>query len=608
MYGKEDYSSDNDRNSNIDNELISESRSYDNPTYNQTNSELNADRPVFQRKKINHADVSLSNHRNARKKSKRTNKHTPSNSGDYSQPISKTLNSPYVYNSKMHIAKLTSGSQKQVTIPITSTLDYQSTNPQLILDYSNANLMSVIEAKAKEIASLEKANEKLENSAESYKKKLYEKRIDFERVKLENEILKKKLEEYDAIKDLKSNEVYKMQSIINSKEMGFAEIENLVKTTEEKFRTLEEKNIMLENENFELKKSLINLKEGLGKAKLRAEQHDIKDKGMQSTIEKLSKEIQSLNNQKKEKQAEESDRERRNYREKEGELKNFFTMEVMKLNNSLDSFKRDNDAIRGQLNEKDFIIQSIEDKKVNLEQEVRQINDKLQKEKDKSKKLTEEMQALIQEVEEQIKEKDNIINLNIETYEKEEKDAYQKILSLEKEIAILREENSKCSRQSDSLSDKHRDFMNKIEEKDEKIRQLKLQNDNLSSELSKKHNELSQIRNLEEKEVRKRQDDYNKLVQEKNELIKINLEMKSNLESAEEHIKQISEDVLQYEARMEQELSGKGSMSQEINALNSKNQELQNLTKTLQTEVYLYSNNINKLKKKYENKIQRVSL
>ena len=67
MYGKEDYSSDNDRNSNLDHDMNNESRSYDNPTYNHTNSELNADRPVFQRKKINQTDVSLSNQKSARK-------------------------------------------------------------------------------------------------------------------------------------------------------------------------------------------------------------------------------------------------------------------------------------------------------------------------------------------------------------------------------------------------------------------------------------------------------------------------------------------------------------------------------------------------------------
>lgn len=467
---------------------------------------------------------------------------------------------------------------------------------------------SMLEAKVKECSEKDKSIGRLEKQVESFKTKLYEKRIELEKAKLDLELGKKKIDEYEKIKEMKSDEVSKIQSLLNTKEIGLAEIENLVKTTESKFKLLEERNIVLENENLELKRHIMQSKEIILKNQMKCEQFEAKEKNLLGIIDKLNNDIQNIHASQKDKLSDEYEATSKMFKKREEELKKFFNEEIEKINGVVEEKKREIEKLKLFVQEKEYSSKLFEERKSTLEGEIKSLNEKLSKEKEKTKRLSEEFQGLVKEVEEQLQEKDRVISQNIETFEKEEKELSSKIIELEKELILIKEENSRFNRQTDNLTDKHKDYISKLEEKDEKIRQLKLQNEKLSNEMNRKRTDLSYTKESIEKDNKRRSDEVKRLMAEKNELMNLNAEMRNNLEYAEEQIKSINDAVINYQNQIDEENRIKTTIAVENQQLKTKIGELQNVIKNLNTELFYLNNNSNNLKSKYNSKIEQVSI
>lgn len=453
---------------------------------------------------------------------------------------------------------------------------------------------------------LSKRLQKIEQTNQIYKTKLYEKRIESEKIKLEFELLKKKLEDSEKSRDQKSTEITKLKNVLDSKEAGLIEIQQLVRSTEQKFKILEDKNSSLENEVLEYGMIINGMKDTLKKAQCKSEEQDYKERFLNSQIEKLNKELQLQEENQKDEVRSEVAKASKLVKDREEDLRNAFTSEINKLNQQIDSISKNLEGCKLQIAERDYTIQLNEDRRSVLEGDVKNLTEKLSKEKEKNKQSQSEFQGLIKEVEEQLQEKDRVINMNIETFEKEEEAMTEKIAELEKHAVFLKDENSKCQKQIEALNDKIRNQANLILDKDESSKGLRNQIETLSNELNKKKAEQNQQKDLIDRELKKGIQELNRLSSENSELEKINAELKANLEYEQEQIASINDSIKAYESQMQQQAKENANFKKRNELLEKRVRDQETALKETNLSLGSQRASIDKIKHKYESKIERV--
>lgn len=476
--------------------------------------------------------------------------------------------------------------------------DKQTLGVEYDLDY-----IAMIEAKTEEILSLEKTLEKLEASNEFIQKKLSKKKADYDRLRVENEMLKRRLDDCETSKEIKLHEVSKIKTILTNKEEGLLEIESLVKATEGRFHEIEERNAMLENTNSQLTKKLNMIKEAQIKLKEKYDQGELKDRESQLLIERLRKELLTHK-----KRIEKLEEDISNLQALDKDQKSYYFIENAKTMNLLEQQKRDIESLKSQINEKDFLIHAYEEKKSIADNELKLINEKLYKEKEKSKSLSEEIQNIVVEYEAQVREKDRIINSNVQTYESQERQVYEKIIILEKESIMNKEENSRLNRQLENTNEKLREMQTKIEDKDHKLSKLRFEIEELNNELKIKQEHLDQERNSEEKESRKRTFDLSSQLDEARLLYKENLDLKKKIDVMHDQSNRLLYEKGQIKAHLENKQDKEIQLTQEIDRLQNQINDMNMQIKTAQSQMYANLNNAKKEKQNYKSKIQKVIL
>mmetsp|Transcript_27518 Transcript_27518/g.28644 ORF Transcript_27518/g.28644 Transcript_27518/m.28644 type:complete len:887 (+) Transcript_27518:12-2672(+) len=475
-----------------------------------------------------------------------------------------------------------------------------------LVDSYNVNLL--LNNKQTEINNKEAALEKLEIALEASKTKLYEKRIEYEKLKLDFELARKKIDQHERAQIQKSEETKQIITTLNMKEEDLAQIDKLVSNAEAKFKMFEEKNLALNSHNEELRQALINHKDLIITLQVKIDSMEQNEKQMLSTINNLNREISKLNKSHQEKMLSEAKQVNKVLLEREEELRNNYMKEYNKLNTSIDELKSENERLKLSVQEKELMNLAVEDKKSFLEIEIKQVNEKLGKEKEKNRKLSDELTSLVKDVEEQLQDKDKVINFNIDTFEKEEKKMNDRIAELEREALLLREENMKHSKNSDLLNDKHKDSASMMSEKENKIKSLKSQIESLSGELNGKKSEILERTEMHGLEIKGRDELVSKVEGERDELVRANLEMKQNLENADIEIRQINEALMAYEGQIGQELQQKNGLGAECQGLRKRVIQLEGVVKNVNSELLLQKGNLSKLKVKYNSKVEKMKL
>ena len=468
------------------------------------------------------------------------------------------------------------------------------------------NLNLLLQNKQLELNNKDEIIEKLEISLEQTKTKLYEKRIDYEKLKLEFELANKKNFEFERTKNQKSEETSQIIKTLNMKEEDLAQIDKLVSNAETKFKLLEDKNAALQNQNDELAQLLINHKDHIISLQIKIENMDNQEKQLKSIINNLHMDMTIINKSTQEKLLNEAKNMNKTIKEREDDLKASFSKEQSRLNSVIEELKAENDKLKYSLQEKDLLVMTSEDKKSFVEIEIKQLSEKLQKEKDKNRKLAEEYNAMVKDVEEQLQDKDKVINFNIETFEKEEKKLNDRISELERQILSVNEEIVKHSRNSVVLSDKHKDGVSMIADREARIKGLKDQVDKLSQEINEKKTEIKENKDHYSSELKHKEEIIARIESERDEYMRLNLEMKQNLENADEEIRQISEALMAYENQINQEFQSKNNLSIDSQNMRKRIIQLESLVKNLNSELLIQKNNMNKLKAKYNSKIEKV--
>lgn len=122
----------------------------------------------------------------------------------------------------------------------------------------------------------------------------------------------------------------------------------------------------------------------------------------------------------------------------------------------------------------------------------------------------------------------------------------------------------------------------------------------------KKKTEIKENKDHYSSELKHKEEIIARIESERDEYMRLNLEMKQNLENADEEIRQISEALMAYENQINQEFQSKNNLSIDSQNMRKRIIQLESLVKNLNSELLIQKNNMNKLKAKYNSKIEKV--
>lgn len=471
----------------------------------------------------------------------------------------------------------------------------------------NLNVLAILKSKEMELLDKSKENEKLRSKLDSTKNDLYEKRIAYEKLKLDFEMNNKKYSSYDKILQDKTEEISYLNQCLDKKDEELEGLNSFLSKVEENMRGLDLENKKLHDKLGEAFKILNEKDNYIYSIQVQSEYQDKHNNELLKEIEYLKNELTEINkNMNSKKEWEESENEKR-LMEKINEMKSQFNKETENFQNVINGLKEENEKLRYELQEKTINMMALDDKRNIIEIEFNQINDKLNKEKEKVKKILNENQKIIQEFEEQLNEKDKVIAYNLEVYEKEEKALNVKISDYEKQAMHIKEEIMKYSKNSVILTDKNKDSFNIIAEREGRIKSLKDENKKLNSDIQ---DLKKQINDLEEKMIEENKSKENSITELEKEKEQLNLlcnELKLVLNENEVELnnrKQYIDEILE-EGKIHKKENKETNAK--MHKLREKNGELEGIIKSLNTELILQRNNFLTVKKKYSQKLEKVS-
>ena len=341
------------------------------------------------------------------------------------------------------------------------------------------------------------------------------------------------LKETEIEKQKLLNEITSLTERITAKDCLIAEFQAHIVSSKQKFAQLDKENTMYKSENISLNEQLAQYK-----ALLKQREDQL------SKSEDIKRNIMLYKQQLKDMEHSYNEKEKKllsKYKEKETEMKNEYEDDVSKAKREKDSLMQENDKLKHDIislkSNINSLIKENDDKQFAYTTEVA----KLKKE---NKKLIDEVndaKSELNTVEQQFMVFKTQSNNTIDSLEKTNKELMDELYNKDEYIKELQESLNTLNHNVNALTQQDQQSKFNINNKEQIITQLKKQIKQYEETIASKDQHIITLEQTHQQAYNNYYDEINKLVVDKQKLIKDNDELRSNLEMTTSQYKKLQD-------------------------------------------------------------------